>query len=135
MAFYSLAADRKPPILELRRAGASIAVATDCNPGSAPGASLLLAMSMGARLFGLTAEESLAAVTRNAARAAGIHLEYGLLKEGYAADFVIWNVRSLDELGYWVGFNPSRSVVKAAEIVAGQDSFSGPFRARASVAE
>ena len=46
-------------------------IATDCNPGSAPGTSLLLAMSMATRLFGLTAEEALAGVTRNAARALG----------------------------------------------------------------
>jgi imidazolonepropionase-like amidohydrolase len=36
-----------------------MAVATDCNPGSASGASLLLAMSMATRLFGLTPEELL----------------------------------------------------------------------------
>ena len=127
VAFYSLAAHRKPPVQELRRAGASIAVATDCNPGSAPGASLLLAMSMATRLFGLTAEEALAAVTRHAARAAGVHLESGVLKEGYAADFVIWDVRSLDELSYWVGFNPCRTVVKAAEVVRGQTLSALPF--------
>ena len=49
-----------------------MAVATDCNPGSAPGTSLLLAMSMATRLFGLTAEEALAGVTRHAARALGM---------------------------------------------------------------
>lgn len=44
-------------------AGTAMAIATDCNPGSAPGSSLLLAMSMATRLFGLTCEEALAAVT------------------------------------------------------------------------
>ncbi|TLY80747.1 MAG: imidazolonepropionase, partial [Gammaproteobacteria bacterium] len=69
VAFYCLADDHKPPVRALREAGASVAIATDCNPGSAPATSLLLTMSMATRLFGLTAEEALAGVTRHAARA------------------------------------------------------------------
>src|SRR5262249_27537291 len=69
VAFYCLAEGRKPPIQALRAARTAIAVATDCNPGSAPGTSLLLAMSMATRLFGLTADEALGGVTRNAALA------------------------------------------------------------------
>ncbi|HVS78659.1 MAG TPA: imidazolonepropionase, partial [Steroidobacteraceae bacterium] len=45
VAFFCLAEERKPPIAALREAGADIAIATDCNPGSAPASSLLLAMS------------------------------------------------------------------------------------------
>ena len=93
-----------------------MAVATDCNPGSAPGTSLLLAMSMATRLFGLTSEEALAAVTRNAARALGEDGARGTLANGKAADFVIWNVRSIEELSYWIGFNPRRNVVRAGRV-------------------
>ena len=125
IAFYFLAAGRKPPVAGLRRAGARMAIATDCNPGSAPGASLLLAMSMGTRLFGLTAEETLAAVTRHAATAVGVARERGTLQEGYAADFVIWDIRSLEELGYWVGFNPCREVVRGGRIVTHSRSARG----------
>jgi len=39
-----------------------------------------------------------------------------LLAPGYAADFVVWNVRSLSELSYWIGFNPRRTVVRAGEV-------------------
>ena len=116
VAFYCLADERKPPIQAFRSAGASMALATDCNPGSAPATSLLLALSMGTRLFGLTSEEALAGVTRNAARALGLHEERGTLASGQAADFVIWNVRSIEELGYWIGFNPRRTVVRAGRI-------------------
>jgi imidazolonepropionase len=116
VAFYCLADERKPPIQAFRAAGASMALATDCNPGSAPTTSLLLALSMGTRLFGLTSEEALAGVTRNAARALGLHDERGTLASGQAADFVIWNVRSIEELGYWIGFNPRRTVVRAGRI-------------------
>ncbi len=117
IAFYCLADDHKPPIAALRAAGTSLAIASDCNPGSAPATSLLLTMSMGTRLFGLTPEEALAGVTRNAARALGLQGERGTLATGQAADFVIWNVGSIEELGYWIGFNPRRTVVRAGRIL------------------
>ncbi len=117
VAFYCLAAARAPPIASLRAAGAAMAVASDCNPGSAPGASLLTAMSMATRLFGLTAEEALLGVTRHAARALGLGSSHGVLAAGKAADFVVWNMRSPEELGYWIAFNPRRTVVRAAEVL------------------
>jgi imidazolonepropionase len=116
VAFYCLGAARKPPIQALRDARVPMALASDCNPGSAPGSSLLLAMSMGTRLFGLTAEEALAGVTRNAARALGEQDKRGMLTAGHAADFVVWNIRAIEELSYWIGFNPRRSVVRAGRI-------------------
>jgi imidazolonepropionase len=117
VAFYCLAEGRKPPVQAFRDAKTPIAIASDCNPGSAPGTSLLLAMSMGTRLFGLTAEEALAGVTRNAARALGEQGKRGTLAAGQAADFVIWNISSVEELSYWIGFNPRRSVVRAGRII------------------
>jgi imidazolonepropionase len=117
VAFYCLGDTHKPPIAALRAAGAALAVASDCNPGSAPGASLLTALSMATRLFGLTAEEALHGVTRHAARALGLAAECGVLAPGLAADFVVWSVHSLEELGYWIGFNPRRTVVRAGEVL------------------
>ena len=116
VAFYCLGDSQRPPIEALRAANTALAVASDCNPGSAPGTSLLLAMSMATRLFGLTSEEALLGVTRHAAQALGLGAERGSLAAGQAADFVVWNVRSPEELGYWIGFNPRRSVIRAAEV-------------------
>jgi imidazolonepropionase len=118
VAFYCLAEGRKPPVQAFRTARTPLAIATDCNPGSAPGTSLLLAMSMATRLFGLTAEEALAGVTRNAASALGEQATRGMLGAGKAADFVIWNIRSIEELSYWIGFNPRRSVVRAGRVTS-----------------
>ena len=59
-----------------------MAVATDCNPGTSPLTSLLLTMNMAATLFGLTVEECLAGVTREAARALGLLGETGTLEAG-----------------------------------------------------
>jgi imidazolonepropionase len=117
VAFYALAEKQLPPIDALRRHGVPLAVASDCNPGSAPGASLLLAMNMARRLFGLTSEEVLLGVTRHAARALGLAGRRGSLAAGHAADFAAWSIDSLDELGYWAGFNPCSMVVKDGTVV------------------
>jgi imidazolonepropionase len=117
VAFYCLGGGRQPPLAALRAHQAALAIASDCNPGSAPGASLLTAMSMATRLFGLTAQEALLGVTRHAARALGLQAERGALAAGQVADFVVWNLRSIEELGYWIGFNPRRTVVRAAEVL------------------
>jgi imidazolonepropionase len=117
VAYYALAETRRPPIEALRRHGVPLAVASDCNPGSAPGASLLLAMNMARRLFGLTSEEVLLGVTRHAARALGLEAARGALVAGRAADFAAWSIDSLDELGYWLGFNPCSLVAKDGAIV------------------
>ena len=117
VAFYALAEKQLPPIEAFRRHGVPLAVASDCNPGSAPGASLLLAMNMARRLFGLTSEEVLLGVTHHAARALGLAGRRGSLAVGHAADFAVWSIDSLDELGYWVGFNPCSMVVKDGAIV------------------
>ena len=71
-AFYTLRETQLPPIDALRRHGVAIALATDCNPGSSPLASLLLALNMACTLFRLTPHEALTGVTRHAAKALGI---------------------------------------------------------------
>ena len=104
-AFYTLHETRRPPVDLLRRHGVPMALATDCNPGSSPLTSILLAMNMGCTLFGLTPEEALAGVTRNAARALGL-TDTGTIEAGKRADLAIWDVRTPAELSYRIGFNP-----------------------------
>ena len=116
IAFYALAEEQRPPIALLRRHGVPLAVASDCNPGSAPTASLLLALNMARRLFGLTSAEVLQGATRNAARALGLGNELGSIEPGMAADFAVWSIDTLDEIGYWAGFNPCSMVVKSGQI-------------------
>jgi imidazolonepropionase len=123
VAFFCLAEKQKPPVAALREQGVPIAVASDCNPGSAPGASLLLALGMASRSFGLAPEELLDAVTKHAARALGVESKCGRLTPGLSADFAVWNVSSLDELGYWVGFNPCWRRVYGGTITSTQGGF------------
>ncbi|OQP86715.1 imidazolonepropionase [Rhizobium rhizosphaerae] len=105
-AFYTLRETRLPPVEALRAAGTKIAVATDCNPGTAPLTSLLLSMNMAATFFRLTVEECLAGTTREAARALGLLAETGTLEQGKSADFAVWDIESPAELVYRIGFNP-----------------------------
>ena len=63
-------------------------------------------MNMAATLFGMTVEECLAGVTREAARALGLLAETGTLEAGKWADLAIWDIESPAELVYRMGFNP-----------------------------
>jgi imidazolonepropionase len=104
-AFYTLREKQSPPIADLRRHGVPMALATDCNPGSSPMTSLLLAMNMGCTLFRMTPEEALRGVTVNAARALGLE-DCGRIAVGQRADLAVWNVEHPAELAYRIGFNP-----------------------------
>jgi imidazolonepropionase len=63
-------------------------------------------MNMAATLFGMTVEECLLGVTRNAAAALGLSGETGTLEPGKWADLAIWDIESPAELVYRMGFNP-----------------------------
>jgi imidazolonepropionase len=117
VAYYVLGDPQLPPIEHLRAHAVPIAIASDANPGSAPGASLLLAMNMARRLFGMTSDEVLHGATRHAARALGLSHRCGTLAPGLDADLAVWSIETLDELGYWIGYNPCSMVVRRGEIV------------------
>ena len=104
-AFYTLHETRLPPVELFRRHGVPMAVSTDCNPGSSPLASLLLAMNMACTIFRLTPEEALAGATREAARALGID-DAGRIVPGMRGDLAVWNAAHPAELAYRIGFNP-----------------------------
>lgn len=104
-AFYTLREPQAPPVEAFRAAGTRIALATDCNPGSSPLTSLLLAMNMGCTLFGLTPEEALRGVTAHAAAALGL-TDCGRIAAGLRADLCVWDAQHPAELAYRIGFNP-----------------------------
>ncbi|MFC4160939.1 imidazolonepropionase [Chitinimonas lacunae] len=105
IAYYCLRDTRPPPIEALRRAGVPLAVATDCNPGTAPASSLLLALNMACTLFRLTPAEALAGVTRHAAGALGLK-DRGRLAVGLRADLALWSIERPAQLCYWLGGAP-----------------------------
>lgn len=110
-AFYFLRETKYPPIAALREAGVPIAISTDCNPGTSPMTSLLLAMNMACTLFRMTPLEALSGVTRHAATALGLKGETGTLEVGKRADFALWQIDRPGDLAYGIGGNPCRWVV------------------------
>ncbi|MFN0184053.1 MAG: imidazolonepropionase [Aquabacterium sp.] len=112
-AYYFLRETKLPPVAALREASVPIAIASDHNPGSSPGLSLLLMLNMACTFFRLTPEEALRGVTLNAARALGLGASHGSLEPGKQADAVVWDLEHPNELSYWFGRNPCRAVIQA----------------------
>ena len=109
-AYYFLRDTQLPPIDALRAHGVPMAIATDHNPGTSPGLSLLLMLNMACTLFRLTPEEALRGATVQGARALGLH-DRGTLAAGQRADFCVWDLEHPNELAYWFGHNPCRRTV------------------------
>ncbi len=102
-AYLMLRETTPPPVELMRRHGVAMAVATDCNPGTSPLASMTAAINLACVQFRLTPEEALAGTTRIAARALGLEDEIGTLEAGKAADLAVWDIARPAELAYWLG--------------------------------
>lgn len=102
-AFYFLRETQRPPITLLRQYQVPMALATDCNPGTSPIASLATVMNMGCILFSLTPEEALRGVTCHAATALGLGEQRGQIKVGFEADLALWNITHPTQIAYEIG--------------------------------
>ncbi|NBB52771.1 imidazolonepropionase [Rhizobium sp. CRIBSB] len=102
-AYLMLRETTPPPIALFRQHGVAMAVATDCNPGTSPVASMTAALNLACVQFRLTPEEALAGATRHAARALGLAGETGVIAPGLAADLAVWDIQRPAELCYWLG--------------------------------
>jgi imidazolonepropionase len=116
-AYYFMRETIKPPIEALRAEGVPMAIATDCNPGTSPLTSILVAMNMAATLFRMTVDECLAGVTINAAQALGLSHEIGTLEAGKSCDLAIWNCEHPADLVYFMGFSPLHARVFQGQIL------------------
>jgi len=118
-AYYFLRETKLPPVAGLRAASVPIAISTDCNPGTSPMTSLLLAMNMACTLFRMTPLEALQGTTRHAAQALGLARQVGKLAVGMQADFALWQVDRPADLSYAMGANPCCGVVFGGSTRAG----------------
>lgn len=101
-AFHVLRETQQPPIDAFRKHAVPMAVATDCNPGTAPLLSLRMAMTLACTHFRLSPEEALRGATVNAAKALGLE-DRGQLAIGLRADLALWRVAHPAALSYWLG--------------------------------
>jgi imidazolonepropionase len=115
-AYFTLRQTHPPPVALLREARVPLAVATDCNPGTSPCSSILIALNMACTLFGLTPEEALAGATRHAARALGVLDDVGTIEVGKRADLAFWRIERPAELSYGLGANPCVAVMHRGKI-------------------
>jgi len=114
-AFY-LRLGRFAPARALVEAGASVALATDVNPGAGLSPSMPFAMAVGCFAMGLSLEEALAAATINAAYALDLEREVGSLEPGKRGDLVLLRSPRLLDL-VRVGAPVVRAVVKSGRVV------------------
>jgi imidazolonepropionase len=121
-ASYFIGERELPPVALLREAGVQIALATDCNPGTSPNPSLLVALNMACVRFGLLTTEAMRGVTLHAARALGIGERTGTLEKGKDADFALWDAKHPAELPYGFGQTRCLGIVKRGRHVAGTTS-------------
>ena len=124
-AYHYLRETVKPRVDALRAHAVPIALATDCNPGTSPVLTLPTVLNLACVLFGLTPEESVAGVTRHAARALGL-ADRGELRAGLRCDLALWNVGSPPELCYWLGASRCAGIVVAGEPIDVTDTAGVP---------
>ena len=100
------------PARDMINAGVPVAFGSDFNPGSCPTNSLQLAMNIGCFKYRMTPEESLTAVTLNAAAAINRSDKVGTLETGKQADLLVWDAQNLNYIFYRFGDNLVDDVFK-----------------------
>jgi imidazolonepropionase len=105
------------PARAILMAGGALAVATDCNPGTAWCESMQFVMALACRMMRLTPPEALAAATLNSAFAVGLGEQAGSLEAGKQADVLILDAADYRHLAYRFGGNLVRTVIKKGQVV------------------
>jgi imidazolonepropionase len=116
---FLLRTGRAAPVQVLREAGVTMALGTDCNPGTCYCESMQLVIALACVHGGLTPEEAVLAATGGAARAVGRAGRAGRLGPGAACDLVVLEGRSYLDLAYHLGVNLAAAVVKGGAVIAG----------------
>ena len=97
--------------------GCDVAVASDFNPGSNTIYSIPIIMALASLYCGLSIKDSFKAVTYNAAKAIKRSDSIGLIKEGYKADILFWDIKSINEIPYWFGSDRILMIMKNGDLI------------------
>ncbi len=106
------------PARALLDAGATVALASDFNPGSSASPSLPLVMTIACSQMGMAPLEALAAATCGGARALRLDDGRGTIRPGAPADLVLWDTADYREIPYRYGVRLARAVWKRGQAVA-----------------
>ena len=116
-ASYTMRSPQAPgPMLLDHRV--TVALATDCNPGTSYFESLGPVISLAVVQMGLSVEQAIHAATRGGALALGMG-DHGLIAPGSAGDVVLLDAPSPAHLPYRPGANLVRMTIKAGRVVFG----------------
>ncbi len=113
---FGLAECDYTPARKIIEAGGLLALATDCNPGTAWNESMQFVITLACRFLGMTPAQGIAAATINAAHAIRRADRIGSLEPGKQADLVILGVPDYRHIGYRFGSNLVRQVVKRGRV-------------------
>lgn len=105
-----------PDARRLVAAGCTVALGTDCNPGSSLTENLPLMMSLACMQMGLSCEEAWLGVTLNAARAVD-RPDAGHLTPGARGDLVVWDATDHREVPQHYGVPLVRAVALRGRLV------------------
>ncbi len=114
---FGLAHHDYTPARRLLDAGAALAIATDCNPGTGWNESMPFVMALATRYLRLTPAQALAAATVNAAYAISRGDQTGSVTVGKQGDLVIWDAPSYEHLSYRFGTNLAQMVIKRGRVI------------------
>ena len=78
-----------PPARDMIRAGLSVALASDYNPGSSPSGNMRMVVALGSIRMKMTPAEAIHAATLNGAYAMGLSKDYGSITVGKVANFFL----------------------------------------------
>jgi len=113
---FGLAESEYTPAGKILDADGILAIATDCNPGTAWNESMQFAIALACRYMKLTPAQAIAASTTNSAHAIRRADVIGSLEEGKQADMLVLSVPDYRHLGYRFGTNLVKQVIKRGRV-------------------
>ena len=113
---FGLAEPEYTPAQKILDANGILALATDCNPGTAWNESMQFVIALACRYMRLTPAQAIAATTINSAHAIGRSDTIGSLEKGKQADLLILSVPDYRHLGYRFGTNLVKQVIKRGHV-------------------
>ncbi len=113
---FGLAHTEYTPAKKLLDANAILALATDCNPGTAWNESMQFVIALACRAMKLTPAQAIAASTINSAHAIRMSDRVGSLEAGKQADLLLLSVPDYRQLGYRFGTNLVKQVIKKGRV-------------------
>jgi imidazolonepropionase len=120
-----------PDARRLLEAGVTVALATDCNPGTSYTTSMPFVIALAVREMHMTPDEALLAATAGGARALRRD-ELGALAPGYRGDLVVLNAPAPAHLAYRPGVALVATVVRAGRVISSADALPPGARGPAS---